>query len=50
MKRIEIRVRDEAGAEVSEQELTPDIGSGRFDEIEQAIERMRHQALKKIVR
>jgi hypothetical protein len=24
------------------------IGSGRFDEIEQAIERMRHQALKQV--
>jgi hypothetical protein len=48
MKRVEIRVRDEAGAVVSEQELALEIGSGRFDEIEQAIERMRHQALKKI--
>jgi hypothetical protein len=41
MKRIEIRVRDEAGAEVSEQELALEIGSGRFHEIEQAIEQMR---------
>jgi hypothetical protein len=41
MKRIEIRVRDEAGAEVSEQELSLEIGSGRFHEIEQAIEQMR---------
>lgn len=47
MKRVEIRVHDEAGEVVSEQELALDIGSGRFDEIEQAIERMRHQALKK---
>lgn len=48
MKRVEIRVHDEAGEVVSEQELALDIGSGCFDEIEQAIERMRHQALKKI--
>jgi hypothetical protein len=48
MKRVEIRVRDEAGEVVSEQELTLDIGSGRFHEIEQAIEGMRHPALKKI--
>jgi hypothetical protein len=48
MKRVEIRVRDEAGALISEQELALDIGSGRFDEIEQAIERMRHQALKQV--
>jgi hypothetical protein len=48
MKRVEIRVRDEADEVVSEQELTLEIGSGRLHEIEQAIERMRGQALKKI--
>lgn len=48
MKRIELRVRDEAGEVISEQELSLDIGSGRFYEIEQALERMRHRALAKI--
>lgn len=48
MKRVEIRVRDEAGEVVSGQELALEIGSGSFHEIEQAIERMRQQALKKI--
>src|SRR5919106_1599998 len=38
MKRVEIRVRDEAGKVISEQTLKLDIGAGRFHEIEQAIE------------
>ena len=45
MKRVEIRVRDEAGKVLSEQTLALDIGSGRFDEIEQAVEAMKGQAL-----
>ena len=36
MKRVEIRVRDEAGKVISEQVLKLDIGAGRFHEIEQA--------------
>src|SRR5919106_5358805 len=35
MKRVEIRVRDEAGKVISEQTLKLDIGAGRFHEIEQ---------------
>jgi hypothetical protein len=46
MKRIEICVRDESGEVISDQELPLDIGSGRFDEIEQAVERFRQRALK----
>jgi hypothetical protein len=48
MKRIEIRVRDESGEVISAQELALDIGSGRYDEIEQAVERFRHRALKRL--
>jgi hypothetical protein len=48
MKQVEIRVRDELGEVISEQVLALDIGSGRFDEIEQAVEGMRQQALKKL--
>lgn len=48
MKQVEIRVRDELGEVISEQALALDIGSGRFDEIEQAVEGMRQQALKKL--
>lgn len=48
MKQVEIRVRDEVGEGISEQALALDIGSGRFDEIEQAVEGMRQQALKKL--
>lgn len=48
MKRVEIRVRDEAGKVISEQTLKLDIGAGRFHEIEQAIEAVRHQALARI--
>lgn len=48
MKRVEMRVRDESGEIVSEQELGLDIGSGRFDEIEQALERLRWQGLKRL--
>ena len=48
MKQVEIRVRDELGQVISEQALALDIGSGRFDEIEQAVEGMRQQALKKL--
>jgi hypothetical protein len=48
MKQVEIRVRDEVGEVISEQALALDIGSGRFDEIEQAVEGRRQQALKKL--
>jgi hypothetical protein len=48
MKRIEICVRDESGEVISDQELPLDIGSGRFDEIEQAVERFRRGALKQL--
>ena len=48
MKQVEIRVRDEAGDVISEQSLVLDIGSGRFDEIEQAVEALRQQAVKKL--
>jgi len=48
MKRIEIRVRDESGEVISDQELPLEIGSGRFDEIEQAVERFRQSALKRL--
>lgn len=48
MKHVEIRVRDEAGEVISERRLELDIGTGRFAEIEQAVERMRRQALKRL--
>ena len=43
---VEMRVRDEAGEVISEQALELDIGTGQFAEIEQAVERLRRQALK----
>ena len=48
MKRVEIRVRDESGKVLSEQELALELGSGRFDEIEQALEGLRRKALKQL--
>lgn len=48
MKRVEIRVRDESDEIVSEQELELDIGSGSFDAIEQALERLRWQGFKRL--
>ncbi len=48
MKRVEIRVRDESGEIISEQELEPEIGAGGFDEIERAVERVRGQGLKRM--
>lgn len=48
MKHVEIRVRDEAGEVISEQALELDIGTGRFAEIEQAVERVRREALKRL--
>ena len=48
MKRVEIRVRDETGEIVSEQELGLEIGTGGFDEIEQAVEWLRRQGLKRM--
>ena len=48
MKRVEIRVRDELGQIISEQELELEIGAGSFDEIEPAVERVRGQGLKRM--
>lgn len=48
MKRVEIRVRDESDEIISEQELELDIGSGSFDAIEQALERLRWQGFKRL--
>ena len=48
MKRVEIRVRDELGQIISEQELELEIGAGSFDEIERAVERVRGQGLKRM--
>lgn len=48
MKRVEIRVRDESGQLISEREWPLEIGSGRFDEIEQAVEQFRQKALKQL--
>ncbi len=48
MKRVEIRVRDELGEIISEQELELEIGAGSFDEIERAVERVRGQGLKRM--
>ena len=48
MKRVEIRVRNEAGEVISERELELDVGLGRFDEIEDAIEQLRQRALKEV--
>jgi hypothetical protein len=48
MKQVEIRVRDEAGKVISEQALELDIGTGRFEEIERAVEGLRRQALKRL--
>ena len=48
MKRVEIRVRDELGEIISEQELELEIGAGGFDEIERAVERVRGQGLKRM--
>lgn len=48
MKRVEIRVRDELGEIISEQELDLEIGAGSFDEIERAVERVRGQGLKRM--
>ena len=48
VKQVEIRVRDEAGNVISEQTLELDIGSGRFDDIEQAVEAMKGKALPRL--
>lgn len=48
MKRVEIRVHDESDELISEQELELDIGSGSFDAIEQALERLRWQGFKRL--
>ncbi len=50
MKRVEIRVRDELGEIISEQELELEleIGAGSFDEIERAVEWVRGQGLKRM--
>jgi hypothetical protein len=48
MKRVEIRVRDESGEVISEQELPLEIGLGRFDEIERAVEGLRQGALPRL--
>ena len=48
MKRVEIRVREESGEIVSEQELELEIGAGSFDEIERALERLREQGFKRL--
>jgi hypothetical protein len=48
MKRVEIRVREESGEIVSEQELELEIGAGSFDEIERSVERLREQGLKRL--
>jgi type II secretory pathway component PulL len=48
MKRVEIRVRDESDELISEQELELEIGSGSFDAIEQARERLRWQGFKRL--
>ncbi len=48
MKRVEIRVREESGEIVSEQELELEIGASGFDEIERALERLREQGFKRL--
>lgn len=48
MKRIEIRVQDEAGQVISVQEWALELGSGRFEEIEQAVEALRRVMLPKL--
>ena len=50
MKQVEICVRDESGEVISTQELELDTGTGRFDEIEEAIEQFRQHALKELTR
>ena len=48
MKRVEICIRDESGEVISTRELELDTGTGRFDEIEEAIERFRQRAMKEL--
>ena len=48
MNRVEIRIRNDAGDLISDREYDLDMGSGRFDEIEDALEQLRQQALKEL--
>jgi uncharacterized protein with ACT and thioredoxin-like domain len=48
MKRIEIRLQDEAGQVISVQAWPLEVGSGRFEEIEQAVEALRREMLPKL--
>jgi hypothetical protein len=48
MKRVEICVQDEAGQVISMQEWPLEVGSGRFEEIEQAVEALRRVMLPKL--
>jgi hypothetical protein len=46
----EIRLRDETGQVVSEQVVELEVGTGRFEEIERAVEGLKRQALPRLER
>lgn len=46
----EIRIRNETGQVVSEQVVELDVGRGRFEEIERAVEGLKRQVLPRLER
>lgn len=49
-RQAEIRLRDETGQVVSEQVVELEVGTGRFEEIERAVEGLKRQALPRLER
>ncbi len=45
MKRVEVRIRDEGGEVISEQQVELDTRGGRFVDIERGVEALKHQLL-----